>query len=39
MGQVAQHMKLVDGLRVNQRVAVRREHVVDIRFRNEKISP
>ncbi len=37
--QVAQHVKLVDGLWLNQRVAVRPEHVVDIRFHDQKISP
>ncbi len=37
--QVAQHVKVVDGLKVNQRVIVLREHVVEIRFHDEKISP
>ncbi|CAL5223253.1 g5735 [Coccomyxa viridis] len=37
--QVAQHVKVVDGLKVNQRVIVLCEHVVEIRFHDEKISP
>ncbi len=35
-GQVAQRVRMVGELQQNQRVAVRREHVVRIRFHDEE---